>query len=199
MNTSIKHINDLPSIDKMKKISQGLALADAILMPEWEYRYFSFNNNWDGNRNEMMASMRNGAGSEYFINFTKYGAVGKVLSSEFSADTSKTLKPVPDKFSSFKKEPAFNLNNATLFFWHENDSSTWKASPNNLASYPLLGFLANGISTYTDWAENYYQKSINHDVLKDVFTSLTVDTSQLSILNPNLTLESLENDLNEIL
>lgn len=38
---AIQNINDLPSPDTLRKRLQGLALADAIIMPEWEYRYFS--------------------------------------------------------------------------------------------------------------------------------------------------------------
>jgi hypothetical protein len=199
MSNSILNINDLPSIDEVKKITQALALVDAIIMPEWEYRFFSFNANWDGAGREMMASMRDGSGSEYFINFTQGGVAGKVLSDDQLADASASLSHVPDSFSGFKSEPAFSLGNATFFFWRSRDSSVWKSSPNNLACYPLLGFLIGGFKAYLDWAEGYYEKSIDHDVLKDVFTSLTVNASQLSILNSELSLEDLEEDLNEIL
>ncbi len=198
MNNSIQNINDLPSIEEVKRVSQGLALIDAILMPEWEYRYFSFNCNWDGNRGEMMASMRDGSGSEYFINFTKHGVAGKVLFNGQLPDASAFLSHVPDSFSDFKVELAFNLTNATFFFWRERDSCVWESSPNHLTCHPLLGFLIGGFKNYFDWAEGYYEKSIDHDVLKDVFTSLTVNDYQLSILNPDLSLEDLEKDLKEI-
>lgn len=67
MIKNIVNINDLPSIDEVKRRSQALALLDAILMPQWEFRYFSFNCNWDGSGNEMMASMKDGSGGEYFL------------------------------------------------------------------------------------------------------------------------------------
>ncbi len=199
MNNSILNINDLPSIDEVKKVSQALALVDAIIMPEWEYRFFSFNGNWDGNSGEMMASMRDGSGIEYFIHFTKNGVAGKVLYDKQLSDASKFLLCVPESFSTFKNEPAFGLDKATFFFWREKDNSTWESSPNNLACYPLLDFLAGGFENYLDWAENYYEKNIDHDVLKNVFTSLTINTSQLSILNPTLSLKELHDDINEIL
>lgn len=59
----LKNINQLPSIEKVIEISQSLAMLDAILMPDWEYRYFSFNKEW--NINQYMASMRDGEGSHY--------------------------------------------------------------------------------------------------------------------------------------
>lgn len=198
MSHSIKNINNLPSIDELKKISQGLALLDAIIMPDWEYRYFSFNSNWDGVRDEMMASMRDGSGGEYFIHFTGAGVAGKVFFEYSLNDVSSSLSLVPDGFSGFKNEAAFSIANATFFFWRE-ENTVWMASPENLKAYPLLGFLVNGVTGYHRWAEDYYEKIIDSNVLKDVFTSLSVTSDQLAILNPNVTLEDLKEDLHEIL
>jgi hypothetical protein len=72
-----------------------------------------------------------------------------------------------------------------LFFCRENNSSGWKSYPSNLTSYPVLDFLANGLTDYLDWAEDYYEKTFNHYVLKEVFVSLKINIDQLSILNPN--------------
>lgn len=199
MSNAILHINDLPSIDEVKKISQGLALIDAIIMPEWEYRFFSFNSNWDGCQGEMMASMKDGSGGEYFINFTEKGVAGKVFFEGLLTDVLQSLEFMPNCFSNFKNEAAFNIDNATLFFWKENDSIAWRSSPENLKDYPLLSFLSNGVVAYHRWAESYYEKTININVLKDVFTSLVITGNQLAILNSDITLEDLEEDLQEIL
>jgi hypothetical protein len=61
----------LPDVPSLKKLSQSLAMLDAILSPEWEYRYYSFNSKWAPG--ERMASMRNGSGDEYFILFDTVG------------------------------------------------------------------------------------------------------------------------------
>jgi len=199
MNNLSQNINELPSIGELKKRSQGLALLDAIIMPDWEYRYFSFNCNWDDNGTEMMASMRDGSGSEYFLNFTKDGVVGKVFSIEQLKDVSLSLRAIPDCFSSFKIEPAFNINNTTFFFWRCNEDNEWSVSPKSLSSYPLLGFLVNGFSGYQDWAEDYYEKSINSVVLKDIFESLKITEEQWLTLNPELSISELAEDLLEII
>ena len=73
----IPTIKELSSVNKIKKYLQSLAMLDAIIMPEWEYRYFSFNIHWDIDK--MMASMRNGSGDEYFIVFKNNDVIGKVL------------------------------------------------------------------------------------------------------------------------
>ncbi|KTB73823.1 MULTISPECIES: hypothetical protein [Pseudomonas] len=116
MNNSIRDVSDLPSIDRVKCAAQGLALLDAIIMPEWEYRYFSFNSNWDGNEREMMASMRDGSGGEFFLHFTNEGAAGKVLFSSALSNAFEHLSLIPKAFEKFKDEPAFSNDNASLFF-----------------------------------------------------------------------------------
>jgi hypothetical protein len=48
-------LRSLPAIEDLRKLTQSLAMLDAIMSPEWEYRYYSFNSKWD--EGEMMASM----------------------------------------------------------------------------------------------------------------------------------------------
>ena len=193
------NINELPSIDEVKKILQGLALIDAILMPEWEYRFFSYNCNWDGKGNEAMASMRDGEGNEYFLYFSDLGVVGKVLFKNKIQNPLSTLEKIPDIFESFKNEVAFNLEDTSFFFWRSYEDKKWITSPNNLKLYPLLGFIKNSYKGYQQWAESYYEIDINSRILKEVFTSLSVNSKQLSILNYELTLEDLKEDIQDIM
>lgn len=72
MTLSTKNLKPLPDILELKRLTQSLAMLDAILSPEWEYRYYSFNQAWsDGG---MMASMRNGSGDHWFAIFCAAGA-----------------------------------------------------------------------------------------------------------------------------
>lgn len=199
MSDFIEDINDLPSIEEVKQIAQGLALIDAIIMPQWESRYFSFNCNWDGQGEEMMASMKNGEGAEYFIHFTCEGVVGKVLYENPLSNPREHLDVVPEKFRAFKNEPAFSNNNASLFFWREANHNSWQASPDKLKQYPLLGFLQGGAAAYKKFAENYYERKINIKVVEKIFETLTVTTEQLAVLNSEIGLDDLEEDLQEIL
>lgn len=199
MNNSIKSIDELPSIECVKHAAQGLALLDAIIMPEWEYRYFSFNCNWDGLGREMMASMRDGSGAEYFMHFTDAGVAGKVIYGPSLSNVSECLDAMPEVFQRFKIEPAFSTDNASLFFWCGVKQSSWCASPGGLEEYPLLGFLVGGIAAYKKLAEEYYEKNIDEVVLEEVFTSLTATADQLLTLNPNIELGDLVDDFQEIL
>jgi hypothetical protein len=55
---SSRNLEALPAIDEVKRIAQSLAILDAILMPEWEFRYYSFDAHWG--EGEMLASSRAG-------------------------------------------------------------------------------------------------------------------------------------------
>ena len=72
----------IPNVETLKKLCQSLATLDAIISPEWDYRYYSFNSKWA--EGKMMASMRNGSGDDYFILFNSQGAIMKGFAHESS-------------------------------------------------------------------------------------------------------------------
>lgn len=99
----------LPDIASLRRRCQSLAMLDAILCPEWDLRYFSFDTRWS--ENESMGSMRNGSGDDWFILFGEFGAAIKGLAHEASIAGDKVLvsevqSQVPKAFSSFLTEPA---------------------------------------------------------------------------------------------
>jgi hypothetical protein len=118
-------LKTLPDIDRLKALCQSLAMLDAIMSPDWEYRYYSFDSKWG--INEMMASMRNGQGDDFFILFNNSGAIIKGFDHESPmspyAHKPKRVWPgvlddVPDVFRSFLDEPAFTIEDTTfVFLW----------------------------------------------------------------------------------
>jgi len=52
-------------IEQLRKKMKSLALLDAIIEQEWQYRYFSYNSNWSDS--EEMGSLRDGCGGEWFL------------------------------------------------------------------------------------------------------------------------------------
>ena len=69
---SIRNLNELANIAAVKRLMQALPMLDAILSPEWDTRYYSFNARWGDEA--MMASMRNGQGDQWFAVFSPAGA-----------------------------------------------------------------------------------------------------------------------------
>jgi hypothetical protein len=71
--------HQLPDIAVVRDRSRSLAMLDAILSPEWEYRYYSFDATW-GPEDEL-ASMRNGTGDDYAIVFSPALGSGSLITS----------------------------------------------------------------------------------------------------------------------
>ncbi|MGA7805455.1 hypothetical protein [Bradyrhizobium sp.] len=65
-------MRQLPDVFSLKRLLQSVAILDAVICPEWPHRYYSFNANWA--TGEMMGSMRNGQGDEFFALFNSHGA-----------------------------------------------------------------------------------------------------------------------------
>ena len=128
-----KILSILSDVESLKKLSQSLAMLDAILSPEWEYRYYSFNSKWG--KNEMIASMRNGSGDDYFILFNSEGAVIKGFAHEtsmspFVNEPIKVWKGIldnlPSDFKDFLSEPAFSIEATTFCIWRKSADSVWQ-------------------------------------------------------------------------
>ncbi len=198
MTQILDNINKLPSISEVKRISQSLALLDAIIMPEWELRYFSFDCHWDGE--EMMASMKNGSGNEYFLLFNKHGVIGKVFikNMQLSENEKKELfTKIPSLYESFKQEEAFSLDNISFFFWRSNNENSWVSEPMTENLF-YLNFLTGNPNIYKEWAEEYYEKKFNIDVIQDIFLHKPLTTEIISKLNTEIKIEDLSEDLEEI-
>ncbi len=108
-------------IESIRKKMKILALADAIIEPEWQYRYFSYNSKWSDE--EEMASLRDGCGGEWFLWLSGPFAGYKCLSPEdgLMPNLDGVKSHVPNGYSSFLSEPAFSMNLATcIWYWHDS-------------------------------------------------------------------------------
>ncbi|MFD1730025.1 ATP-binding cassette domain-containing protein [Deinococcus malanensis] len=64
-----------PPPEVVERRGRALAVLDAVLSPEWEERYFSFDQDWSAGAR--MASARNGSGDEAFMLFSQGECVFK--------------------------------------------------------------------------------------------------------------------------
>jgi hypothetical protein len=92
---STRNLNSLPDISTLKQLCKALATLDAIICREWEFRYYSYNKDWDTVAGEEYFSMRNGSGDEFQILFNDKGCVinGFAHESEMSSWIEKTVEP----------------------------------------------------------------------------------------------------------
>ena len=185
---------NLPEPTTLRKRLESLALLDAILMPTWEYRYFSFDAQWDPDEGEAVASLRDGSGDHFFILFSPEGVFGKVYSQNDQANLPVDLFAVQKMLN----EPAFRSDESSFVFWWDRDHKTWFATPDDKPEYSYLGFLENDWKYYLEWATNYYERDINTDVLKRVYEFQALDEITIKALNQSLTLEDIQEDVEEI-
>lgn len=203
---------NLPTIQNLKLISQSLAMLDAILEPEWEYRYHSFNQHWAPG--EQMGSMRDGEGSWYFILFNANGAFLKGFEKDcplgdFFRET-ETAYPgvfdeVPSLFADALNEPAFLVGQATFCFWNQAGNPGWKrgkidfpVSEDPDGAKALLELLCGGPRAYQKWAEDYYERKVSIRAINSVFRHEPLTDALVARLNPDLSLAELSDDIHEI-
>lgn len=192
----------LPSIPEIRRIAQSLAMLDAILSPEWDYRYFSFNRGWG--TGQEMASMRNGSGDDWFLLFDVNGAALKGFAHEVACDTQfaqEIQRQVPTDFSAFLSEPAFSMQDATFCYWRRASEPSWSKVTSALAedgSRDLLAFLIRGPAGYREWAEDYFEVPVNLKSVSTVFAHQPLTESIVRTLNPGCDLKFAHEQADEI-
>jgi hypothetical protein len=180
------------SINEFKNKLKSLAILDAILMPDWEYRYFSYDSHWDNN--EEMASMRTGSGEEYFILFVNGGVIGKYYHPSYNNINHINFQSIPSIFKGFLSEDAFKLDNISNIFYKTSENNEWIFLPEIFkCNYMFLN-----ANDYKKWAQEYYEVDLDSQVIENIFLFKKLTPENINILNPNITFEDLEEDLEEI-
>jgi hypothetical protein len=205
----------LPDIVVLRDRCRAVAMLDAILSPEWEYRYYSFDSQWGPG--EEMASMRNGAGDMYSIVFSAAGAFirGFDHSSPMSpAVNDHQLWPglvdsVPEVFIDCVREPAFSydgLLEATVCLWRQRGDDRWRAGEIRFPDSDdpdgadwLFAVLVDPTAiAYQTFAEDYYQHPVDIDAVREIHVLSPLTDDLVQRINPDLTLDNLTDDLAEI-
>ncbi|MCW8929404.1 MAG: hypothetical protein OQL19_04085 [Gammaproteobacteria bacterium] len=175
---------------------KALALADAIIEQEWQYRYFSYNSKWS--EAEEMASMSDGCGGEWFLWLCGDFAGYKCMSPDDGKmpDLEHVKLEFPEAYKPFLNEPAFSIDHATCL-WYLDNSSWCKFG------LPVKGLInLEEIETweakdYHKWATDYYERKINLSDIKKLFNNQFSGELALKI-NPEIDLEQLKEDLSKI-
>lgn len=209
---STRSREDLPSIDGLIRLSKALAMLDAILSPDWEYRYYSFNAKWAPG--EMMASMRNGSGDEYFILFDAHGAAMKGFDHEAVLSPWSSDPPViwpgmyddlPSEFAAFRGEPAFAMDDVTFCIWRRHGDAAWQCGVRDLpegddpdGSEWMLQILDGDPATYQEFARDYYDVELPIEAIAHVYALNPLTNAIVRSLNEKLALADVAADVAEI-
>lgn len=197
----------LPEIEVVRKRCQSLAALDAILCPEWEYRYFSFNANWaDG---EMLASMRNGEGDDWLLLFNTHGAIlkGFAHSAPMATDCPHpgVIDQVPSEFQDFLADPAFSAQQTTFCIWRLHGDDAWRHGAINFPEGPdpdgaasLLKFLDGDPETYSSWGEEYFGVRLNPKAVDHVYRYEPLTPFVVRSLNTEVELDEVRGEIEAI-
>lgn len=209
---STRNLTELPTIETLRKLAQSLAMLDAILMREWDSRYYSFNSKWA--ENEQMASMRNGQGDGWYFGFGLPGAFLKGFDHEsemspWNMEIPKVwpgvLDAVPEVFKSFATEPAFSMEDTTFCIWRGIQDPQWHtgkisfpASDDPDGSEWMLSILDRNPSSYKAWAEDYYEFPVGLSAVQHIYEHAPLTPELVHELNATVEFESLRGDAAEI-
>ncbi len=157
---STQNLNDLPGCRELKSICKAISVLDAILSPEWDYRYYSYNCKWG--ESEEFFEMRNGCGDHMLILFSNDGCVINGLNHELlETEKSDLTFNLPDIFQGFiYGEPVTSIG--TSFCLWKIESQKWqvgKIGNYEDGSADMLHIFDGMPNTYVEWAEDYFEGS----------------------------------------
>lgn len=185
----------------LRRKLQACALADAIIEPDWEYRYFSYNAHWADQ--EAMASLRDGSGGEWFL-WLAQSPAGVALAGYkcwspadgAMADLPAIKDRLPEAYQAFVTEPAFSMDTATsLWYLHAGHWLKHGLKVEHLID--LEQVMAWTARDYHAWAEEYYERELPLIDLERLFNH-DVDLKLAKRLNPAMDGPALREDLQEI-
>jgi hypothetical protein len=204
----------LPDVGKVRRTSRALAMLDAVLSPEPEYRIYSFDAQWSPT--EEAALMKSGTGDSYSIVFSPDGVIAQGFDHEspISPWGRRTSEPwpglfigVPDELAPALDEPAFTNDQGdrevTVCFWRTPADDRWLCGPvqgveKDGADW-LFDLVANGRpEAYLTFAESYYEVALELDAVAHVYAQMPLTEEVVTALNPEVMLKDLKNDITEI-
>ncbi|PCJ58345.1 MAG: hypothetical protein COA79_13900 [Planctomycetota bacterium] len=175
---------------------KSLATLDAIVCPDWEFRYFSYNSQWS--EGEEMGSLRDGSGGQWF--FWKKGELAgyKCISPEDGVVEyiSDHFKDIPSSYNSFINEPAFSMLDSSCV-WYLMDNNWIKLGVDIKHVLTLEKVISWEPINYKEWAEEYYEENLDLEAISHIFTG-NINVSHITSLNPDVEMSELTTELEEI-
>lgn len=190
----------LPDPRMLGKRAMSLAMLDAIICPEFQYRYFSFDAAWGDD--EQMGAMRNGDGDHWFLHLADAGAVIKgfvqaLPKSDARAMALQVQRRVPADFDAFLHEPSFEMESVSFCYWRRSGERAWSkvAHPETHmehrydGSEDYLSILLAPADCYYDYATEYFECELDLSSIEHIYAHAPLTAGIVKSLNPQLSLE----------
>lgn len=205
---STRDLRSLPDAAHLRRVLQSMAVLDAILSPEWEFRYYSFDSRWGDD--QQMGSMRDGSGDDLFVHFGTAGCWIKGFAHEspmspWMQEPTRVwpgvLDAVPPEFADCLAEPAFNVGDTTFCIWRRHGDPNWATGPVHFpdgedpdGSELLLSGLDADPATYRTYAHAYYERDVSLDAVRHIYAHRPLTQAIVAALNPEVTMSDLAKD-----
>jgi len=184
----------LPNTDDFVARARALAMLDAVLSPEWEYRYSSFDAHWF--EGQVVASMRDGEGSRWHAMIQAEGIAVVGYAKHSSPMPPDEMKKLPNVFTnSVLEEAAFEIDVCSFCLWRLG-SDPWQGGGEGFES--LLKFFAEGPEAYVAFAKDYFEVDVSRRDVEAYYGLKELSFTDAQRLNDELTVEQFEEDVAEI-
>ncbi len=210
---STRNLTLLPPPDDLRRLLQAMAMLDAIVEPEWEYRCYSFNAAWSGS--EQMGSMRNGSGDDFFALFDASGCILRGSDHEaamfpWRGDPPPGIWPgvldgVPPEFENPAREPAFHMEDTTFCIWRLAGDPEWSrgriefpGADDPDGSQWMLSELDGDPATYLAYAKEYFELDLPLRAIARVYAHEPLSQELLNEFPSPRPLETVLADAKEI-
>jgi hypothetical protein len=205
---STRNLSQLPDVDGLHRLLQSMALLDAILCRDWQFRYYSFNSHWC--EGEQMGSMRNGQGDDFFVLFNKHGCFFKGFAHEAPMTPYRVepkrlwpemIERVPKEFCDCLHQAAFSIEDTTFCIWRRYKDASWQRGDIEFplgedpdGSEFLLSPLDGRPETYREWAAWYFNKPyLTVEMVRHIYSHRPLTDELVAALTPDIVLDDEEN------
>ncbi|MES2757736.1 MAG: hypothetical protein V4693_10210 [Pseudomonadota bacterium] len=174
-------------------------MLDALICPEFQYRYFTFDAAWGDD--EQMGAMRNGDGDHWFLHLSDNGAALKGYVQELEQSDTRSLarevqRRVPAAFNAFLHEPSFKMDAVSYFYWRRSGDAAWtkvahpepglKHCADGSADY--LSILLAPADCYYDYATDYFECEPPIASIEHIYGLAPLTPAIVKSLNPQLSM-----------
>jgi hypothetical protein len=188
----------LPPPATLERTCKGLALLDAILCEDWQYRLFSFNAAWSADGGERMASMRNGQGDEWFIVFVGEHAFFKAFWHEHPpADPAAIFAGLPSVLEAQRQEPAFSMEDVTFGGWYD-PAQGWTLRGDLAPFSEELAILSGSAEVAQAYVASYFEVALPLAPIEQLLRGAPLDAALVAQIAPDRSMESLQGDTDEV-
>ncbi|MDR2237862.1 MAG: hypothetical protein LBE92_17195 [Chryseobacterium sp.] len=157
---SAKNYSLLPDVKTLQMICKAISVLDAIICPEWEYRYYSYNSKWSDD--EEFFEMRNGSGDHMLMLFSqKCSVINGFIQDAPQPDIQKVTADLPSVFEEFIfGEPVHSIG--TTFCLWTTEPKSWHTGESGITDdhlQEMLHIFDGNPQTYINWATGYFEDS----------------------------------------